>query len=140
MRVERFNSSATRLYGDWIADRLLQSDKALWSVTLTFKQGIVGDSGSLIPLTADEADRLVRLFASRLNKAVHKNRYKRFGDRLVFVDCREGGRLQTYNAAERAAASMSADALKRRHRHILVEKPCQLVRCRLSRVDRFDVA
>lgn len=116
-------NSVNKFYRDWISSRLFGIDSEFWSLTLTFKSAVIGENNLLTFLTNDEADRTVRLFSSRLNKSIFKNHYRRFAKRLIFVDFREGGKLESLDELERVLSSISTDPLKRRHRHILLEKP-----------------
>ena len=75
-------------------------------VTVTLKQAILNEEGSLTPLTDEDCQRTCWLLRDRVSKALLGNVRYRSGERLVFVPSIEG-----------------RDGSKRRHIHINLRRP-----------------
>jgi hypothetical protein len=107
----------------WIKEKIESHECQMWSVGLTFKQALLRVDGTLAILSSSESDKAVKYFLSRLNKAVYKNSYRRFGKKLIVVDFQEGGSAETQAKHERLSLEQINNKLKNRHRHLLIEKP-----------------
>jgi hypothetical protein len=72
------NKYLKEAYIEWIFENLEACNCEIWNIVLTFKKALARDDGALVFLSDSEADKAVKYFLSKLNKAVYKNGYKRF--------------------------------------------------------------
>ena len=108
MSYERFNNDRYD-WSEWLKSRL-PTDGEFIFVTLSLKQGLQREDGSVAYLTNDAADNNVRWFLRQMNRASYGNAARKYGKKLRVIDSAEGG-PGTY---------------QRRHRHLLIEKPSHL--------------
>jgi hypothetical protein len=68
-------------------------------------------------ITEGDAVANITRFYDRLNYACYKHAYKRYGKKLDFISCVEGGRKQLRDTTP------DKDTLKEIHAHLLLERP-----------------
>jgi hypothetical protein len=119
-----FASEAGRKYRDsLLAERLydrLPKDGDFWFVTLTMKQGLLTRHGHIAKITEEAASDNVRWFLKNLNRKIFGHAYKKYGKKLIVIDCSEGG----------------GSTLIRVHRHLIIAKPTWLPEDKFERLIR----
>jgi hypothetical protein len=91
----------------WIAEELQRGDHRFVSCTLTLKQALPRDDGTLASTSKQGAERAMDSFLDRLDRAVYRSAARRHGLKLARFGSVEGG----------------AGTGKRLHLHLLIEHP-----------------
>lgn len=91
----------------WIAEGLQRGNHRFVSCTLTLKQALPRNDGTLASTSKQDAEQAMSSFLTRLDQAVYKNAAWRFGKKLVRCGSVEGG----------------AGTGKRLHLHVMIEQP-----------------
>lgn len=108
MSYERFNNDRYD-WSKWL-NSCFPTDGEFIFVTLSMKQGLQGEEGSVSYLTKEASDNNVHWFLRQMNRAAYGNAARKYGKKLRVIDSAEGG----------------PGTLKRSHRHLLIEKPSHL--------------
>lgn len=107
-RGDRLRGRAQRAAFDtWIATEIEQTGRSFVSCTLTLKQALPRDDGTLASTSKQGAERAMDSFLDRLDRAVYRSAARRHGLKLARFGSVEGG----------------AGTGKRLHLHLLIEHP-----------------
>lgn len=101
-RMERASSEALKKWLSGVASYDVYA-------TVTLKQALLNEAGSLTPLTRDECERTARILRDRAMKAVLGTARWRRGESFPFVPSLEGG-----------------DGVTRFHLHIAMKRPSDI--------------